>query len=133
MDEKTIALPFSIDPYGKVTSTSEQSKIWADRVRSVVGTTVKERVMRPTFGSDIAYGVFDTQAAADEMIKINVEQVFNAQLPLLKLGTVTTSYDEYTGTLNTTVTYSLPNDQVVTTNIGIVTVSGNTPPTQENL
>lgn len=133
MEEKTIALPFSIDPYGKVTSTSEQSKIWADRVRSVVGTTVKERVMRPTFGSDIAYGVFDTQTAADEIIKSNVAQVFSTQLPLLKLGTVTTSYDEYTGTLNTTITYSLPNDQVVTTNIGIVTVSGNTPPTQENL
>ena len=46
MAEKTLALPFSVDPYGKISVTSEQSKIWADRVRSVIGTTLRERVMR---------------------------------------------------------------------------------------
>jgi phage baseplate assembly protein W len=52
MAEKTIALPFSVDPYGKVTVASDQSKIWADRVRSVIGTFLRERVMRPEFGTN---------------------------------------------------------------------------------
>lgn len=133
MAEKTISLPFSIDPYGKVASTSEQTKIWADRVRSTIGTTLKERVMRPNFGSNIAFSAFDTQTKAEEAIKTEVQQVFNTQLPLLKLGSVTTSFDEYSGTVNTTISYSLPNDMVITTTIGIVTILGNTPPIQEIL
>ena len=133
MAEKTIALPFSIDPYGKVTATSEQTKIWADRVRSVVGTTVRERVMRPNFGGNIAYSVFNTQESAELAIKTDVQQVFNTQLPLLTLNNVQTSFDEYTGIITITVTYSLPNDIVVSTNVGLVTISGNNPPIEENL
>ena len=133
MDEKTIALPFSIDVYGRVAFTQDQSKIWADRVRSVVGTTVKERVMRPTFGGTIAYKVFESQELAEQEIKTNVEEVFDSQLQVLTLNDVTTSFDEYTGTITADITYSLPNDTVLTTTVGLVTIVGNNPPIQEIL
>jgi phage baseplate assembly protein W len=133
MSEKAISLPFSIDPYGKVSMTTEQTKIWADRVRSVVGTTIKERVMRPTFGSTIAFGVFDTEEAADQEIRTSVAEVFNTQLQTLTLNNVTTSFDEYTGTLFANITYGLPNDVVLTTTIGLVTLVGNNPPIEETL
>lgn len=133
MSEKAIALPFSIDPYGKVSTTSEQSKIWADKVRSVVGTTIKERVMRPTFGSTVAFGVFDSQSAAEQEIKTSVAEVFSTQLETLTLQEVTTSFDDYTSTVNATVTYSLPNDIVLSTTIGLVTIVGNNPPIEELL
>lgn len=131
--EKAIALPFSIDPFGKVTSTSEQTKIWADRVRSVVGTTIKERVMRPTFGSTIAFKVFESQELAEQDIKSNVEKVFSEQLSVLTLKQVDTLFDEYTGTINASITYSLPNDTIANTTIGLVTILGNNPPTEELL
>lgn len=133
MAEKTLALPFSIDPYGKVTVTTDQSKIWADRVRSVMGTFLRERVMRPEFGTDIPYSVFNTQEAAQQEISTETTQAFNQHLPLLKLDSVSSSFDSYTSVMNVTITYKLPNDVVVDTTIGLLTVRGNLPPYEENL
>lgn len=133
MTEKTIALPFSIDPYGKVTMSSNQSKIWADRVRSVIGTFLRERVMRPEFGTRIPYSVFNTQESAQQEISTETVQAFNQHLPLLTLNSVSSSFDSYSGVINVTITYKLPNDIVVDTSIGILTVRGNTPPYEENL
>lgn len=133
MAEKAIGLPFSIDPYGKVTVTSDQSKIWADRVRSVIGTFLRERVMRPEFGTNIPYSVFNTQEAAQEEVSTETAQAFTQYLPLLTLESVSTSFDEYANIINATIVYKLPNDVVVDTTIGILTIRGNTPPYEENL
>lgn len=133
MNEKAIALPFSVDPYGKISVTSDQSKIWADRVRSVVGTTLKERVMRPDFGGTIAYSVFESAEKAQEAISADVAEVFSVQLPLLTLNGVSSTFDEYTSTLTTDITYSIPNNKVETTTVGIVTIVGNNPPIEETL
>lgn len=131
--EKAIALPFSIDPYGKVTITTDQRKIWADRVRSVVGTTIGERVMRPEFGGEVAFSVFNSFEDAERELKNTVTEVFGTQLPLLTLGTIETSYDTMTGTVYADISYSLPNDVETNTTIGIVYIAGNNPPIKENL
>ena len=133
MTEKTIALPFSIDPYGKVTSTSEQTKIWGDRVRSVIGTSLRERLMRPDFGSTMAFNVFESQEAATEAIKTDVKAAFETQLSLLTLNSVDTSFDEYTGVITANITYALPNDKVLTTSVGLISIVGNNPSVEENL
>ena len=133
MSEVSLSLPFSVDPYGKITSTTDQSKIWADRVRSVIGTALKERVMRPTFGTRIPFTVFNTEEDADSEINREVVQAFNEQLALLKLQNVTTSFDTFTGIINIIITYALPNDIEVSTNIGIATIQGNNPIYEETL
>lgn len=133
MQEKTISLPFSIDPYGKVTQTSDQSKIWADRVRSVVGTTIRERVMRPEFGTKVAFKIFDTEDEAISAIKTEVTSAFNLQLPLLKLIEISSTFDDYSGTVSTEITYSLPNNIVLTTAVGLVYIGQDNPPVEETL
>ena len=133
MAEKTLTLPFSVDPYGKISVTSEQSKIWADRVRSVIGTTLRERVMRPEFGTDISYSVFNTQEDAEQEISRETSQAFNQLLPLLTLDSVESLFDSFTGIINVTMTYKLPNQIVVTTTTGILTVRGTIPPYEETL
>ena len=67
--ERAISLPFSIDSYGNVASTKDQSKIWADRVRSVVGTTVGERLMRPDFGTSIPFATFSGRELVAEITR----------------------------------------------------------------
>jgi len=129
--ESAIALPFSIDSYGRVTKTTDQSKIWADKVRSVIGTAVKERVMRPTFGTDIPSAVFENQEDSVGRIQEVVSTSFSGQLPQLTLEQVDTSYDEYSGTLTVTITYALPNEEIVTTTVGLIIISGNTIPYEE--
>lgn len=133
MAEKAIALPFAIDPYGKVGATQEQSKIWADRVRSVLGTAVRERLMRATFGTLIPFALFETDTTAESQIRVEVEQAFVKQLSLLSLQSIVVTIDSYTNVLNVEVIYALPNNEVVSTIVGLVLVDGANPIYQELL
>lgn len=133
MAEKTISLPFSIDSYGKVSATKDQSKIWADRVRSVLGTAIRERLMRPTFGTLIPFAIFENEDTSVAEIKVEVEKAFAEQLPLLTLQSTETTIDEYTNILTVEVLYGLPNNEVVSTVIGLVLIQGANPSYQELL
>jgi phage baseplate assembly protein W len=133
MAEVSIALPFVIDSYGKVNTTDQQPKLWADRVRSVIGTAVGERVMRSEFGSEISYTEFKTVEDASAQIQNTVAQSFEVQLRKLRLQSVTTTLDEYTGTLNVSIVYALPNQDLVTTTIGFASVIGNSPTIKETM
>lgn len=131
MAEKAISLPFSIDPYGRVSFTTLQSKIWADRVRSVLGTFLRERVMRPNFGTLIPYALFETETSATIQIENEVEKAFNQQLPLLRLQSTNVTFDEYSNVVTVEVIYALPNNETVSTVVGLVLIQGANPPYQE--
>jgi phage baseplate assembly protein W len=125
--EKAISLPFSIDTFGSVGTTTEQSKVWADRVRSVLGTSLRERVMRPTFGTLIPFSLFNNVENAVVEIKEEVTRAFSRQLKLLTLKDTFVEQDFYTNSLKVTVTYSLPNQETNKTSIGFVIVRGTLP------
>lgn len=133
MPEVAISLPFSIDSYGKVGSTVEQPKIWADRVRSVIGTSLRERVMRPNFGTVIPFALFETSEVASSEVEAEVKNAFLKYLPTLSLQEVTASFDDVDNIINTSVIYALPNDEIVTTTIGVVVLRGKTPVYEELL
>jgi phage baseplate assembly protein W len=131
--EKAISLPFSIDTSGSIGTTTEQSKIWADRVRSVLGTSLRERVMRPTFGTLIPFSLFNNVDNAVEEIRDEVTRAFDRYLQLLTLQDTTVEQDLYTNTLKVTVTYALPNQEVNKTTVGYVTIQGTIPMYEELL
>jgi phage baseplate assembly protein W len=133
MSEVAISLPFRVDPYGKIAVSSDQQKIWADRVRSVLGTALKERVMQPLFGTEIPYSVFHTYEDASILIERETQAAFETQLPLLSLQSVTTTFDEFTGIINVSTVYDLPNSTQVETVVGIAYIQGNNPIYQETL
>lgn len=133
MAEIAMLLPFAIDPYGKVAVTSDQRKIWQDRVRSVIGTALTERVMRPTFGTEIPNAVYETVEDAESDIKAEVTKAFTSQLRLLKLREVVPTFDEYSGILDVEIVYELPNDEEIRTTISLVSLRGSLPPFEENL
>jgi hypothetical protein len=133
MSEKAISLPFLIDPYGRVASTQSQSKIWSDKVKSVLGTTLRERVMRPNFGTLIPYSLFNTETTAVSEIETEVTKAFVEQLSLLTLEKVNVTNDQYTNVLTIEVTYGLPNDEIVSTVVGLVLVQGTKPIYEELL
>jgi phage baseplate assembly protein W len=133
MAEIAISLPFRVDPYGKIAVSSDQQKIWADRVKSVIGTALKERVMQPLIGTEIPYSVFNTAEDAAIIIERETQDAFQSQLPLLTLSSVTASIDEFTGIINVITVYDLPNNTTVETVVGIAYIQGNNQIYQETL
>lgn len=122
IQEKAISLPFSIDDFGGVSISVSQPKIWADKVRSVVGTTLTERVMRYEFGTEIPTAIFETQETMAETIQTEIARAFSTFLQNLELQEVTTDFDEYQNLITATVSYSLPNNDTAEVSVGVATI-----------
>lgn len=126
--EQAIKLPFTIGFTGSIEATTDQRKIWADRVLSVIGTAEGERVQRYYFGSKIHFDTFETVTAAESQIYTSISEAFSRYLPLLSFNDLQTSFSQDTGVLSVTVFYSLPDGTQGTTQVGTVQISGNQPP-----
>jgi len=127
--ETAISLPFRYDNYGNIVKTNDQQKIWEDRVLSVVGTSIGERVMRSNFGTEIKEALFDTQTGMEEKVKDTVTKAFENFLPMLTLADITNDYDLKDNIMSVTITYALPNRQIlvstVPVTVGTISISGN--------
>jgi len=133
MAEIALTLPFSINPYGSVATTTDQSKIWADRVRFVIGTNLRERILDPEFGTLVPSAFMETADVAQTVIEYEVESAFQSQLELLQFSSVDSSYDEYTNTTNVNIVYGLPNGEVTNTVVAVSYISGNNLSVEENI
>lgn len=110
--EIAISLPFTIGSTGLVIQTSDQAKIWEDRVRSVIGTAVGERIMRHSFGSTLHKEVFDNETAVEEKVRGIVFDAFTNHIKVLELEDVSTSFDETAGSMEVIIAYRLPNNEL---------------------
>lgn len=130
-DEVAISLPFSLDGSGNIISTNNQDKIWGDRVRAVIGTVLGERVMRPDFGTRVAFSSFETQSGAEDIIRLEIERAFILQLPLLNYVNAEFNFNAAESLVMCNLLYELPNRKQATTRVGVVVVSENNPAYEE--
>ncbi len=133
MAEIALSLPFSLNAYGQITTTESQSKIWADRVLSVIGTNINERVMLGGYGTNItsyAFGSIDRAVAA---IPGEVEKAFGGFLPALTYVETKIDVDAETGTMLLDIMYQLPNGAETQTVVEIVAIASKNPPVQETV
>jgi hypothetical protein len=126
-NEQALSIPFRILPNGLIETSTDQVKIWSDRVLSVLGTGVGERVRQHPIGSEIYDQMFGTVDDAMEGIERAIQKSFTLFLPLLNYQSTEFDFDEYQNTLGVTVFYSLPNDVTAQTSIGTISLDGNTP------
>jgi len=126
MANLAITLPFTIGPNG-VNKTEDYSKIWKDRVYAVVLTSFNERVMTPTFGTQVKASLFENVEDAVDSIRQSVQLGFSKWLSALTLNSVLGSLDPNEGNLNIEILYSIPgtiDEQSVTLKTDILSRSG---------
>jgi phage baseplate assembly protein W len=105
MAQRAITLPFSFDASGGVSYAVDEQKIWQDRVAIVVMTKLRERVMRPTFGSSVPNVVFENLSTGFTLAKQSIESTFTTWLPQLKLVSVTGEVDDNANALIIQITF----------------------------
>lgn len=110
-----ISLPFSFDASGSISVTEDPAKIWQDRVVIAVMTGLGERVMRPTFGGDVAKTVGENISDALVLIQQSVAVTFSRWLKDLVLLDVSGSIDPYDGYLTIQVKYNYRSQGLPTT------------------
>ena len=107
-------------------TTSDQKKIWKNRILLVLATRPGERVMRPNFGSNLYRVLFEPETSAGEIAKEAINTAFVEWLPNLELRQINPSFDDASGNLIINIIYGLPNGEPdsVTINTGIFNRSG---------
>lgn len=129
--ELTMSLPFRVDEYGTIAATIDPSKIWADRVRAVIGTAIGERVYRPEFGCAAATSVFETEEETEALLISEIRNAFSDYLSSCSLEDVTIVIDEQTRVINAEVTYTPPNSNTFSLQVGVATINGDQPISEE--
>jgi phage baseplate assembly protein W len=94
------------DGSGSVGYTEDSTKIWQDRVVVAVMTGFNERIMRPTFGSDVAQAASENINDALSAIKQGVTLAFSRWLPELTFMGLQGFIDPYDGYLVIQITYN---------------------------
>lgn len=125
-NQRAITLPFSINENYGIGFTSNENKIWRDRVFLALMTGLRERVMRPDYGSQIKQVLFENEQTADAVIQTTVRAAFTTWLPSLSLLDVITELDVETMQFIITIKYRLPNATTdeITIDTGTFTRSG---------
>ena len=126
---KAISLPFSFDQSGSISYTQDEKKMWQDRVVLVLMTRLGERLMRPTFGSEIGDSLFEAEESATTLIKKSVSVAFSRWLKQLELLSVNTDVDPIDGYIVIEVGYRYSpreNEQRVKIKTAILSRSGET-------
>jgi phage baseplate assembly protein W len=110
-----ISLPFNFDATGSIATTADQGKIWEDRVIMTVMTNMGERVMQPTFGSDVPKAVGQNINDALSMIKQSVSVAFSRWLTSLELIDVSGYIDQADGYLVAQIKYRYRAQNIIQT------------------
>ena len=126
MTQRAISLPFSFGSSGEIAYTTDDKKIWQDRVVLVVMTRLRERVMRPAFGTNVQDFTFESVDEAIAHIQQAIAIGFSTYLPSLQLTNVVGKIDSLDGNLNLEVFYKINTDDsdLVTIKTAIISRSG---------
>jgi phage baseplate assembly protein W len=108
---KAISIPFRFDGYGNIASSTSPDRVWAGRVRSVIGTPMGSRVMRSDFGSDIPNNLFDVVLSAPGLVEASISSAASRWLPDLSIVDIDVT-DEDTNDVSISITYEIPESQV---------------------
>jgi phage baseplate assembly protein W len=114
---KAISFPFTLDPFGVVETTSSQTKIYQDRVLTLLSTAVGERPMRPTYGTDVARAMFENQNDAKKAIDQAIRSAISTWIPEVEVDAVTVNTFDDSGKVGVTVNVVLPDFTSTTVNV----------------
>ena len=114
---KAISYPFTFDPFGVVFTTEDQTKIYQDRILTLLSTAVGERPMRPTYGTNVAKAMFENQTDAATAIDAAIRSAIEIWIPEVNVETIKVSSFDPNGAVGVEVNVSLPDFTSTSVNI----------------
>ena len=125
---KAINYPFYLDSFGKITATSDPNKIYMDRALTLLSTAVYQRIMRPTYGTDVPRSLFETGNDYQTAVREAIARAMAVFLPLIKIVEITITEPDSFGESKVNVLLSFPNGatNTVTINTNYLSFDGTT-------
>lgn len=106
--------PFRFDPLGRIITTSDTNKIYLDRLMTILSTQVYQRVMRPTYGTDISRALYESGQIYSDSVKESINRAVAQFLPTLSIVSVTVGDIDYSGSSVVEILVSFPDGTINT-------------------
>jgi len=121
-----ISFPYTIDPNGVAQYTESATKIYVDRVLTLLSYYVGQRPMLPTYGVDWSKSLFENDSNAQIAIPLAISEAIAKWIPEVSVTSVYFAGDNFDGTENVIVSLKLPDDTLtsLTINTGTISYSG---------
>jgi phage baseplate assembly protein W len=121
-----ITFPYTIDPNGVAQYTQSATKIYVDRVLTLLSYYVGQRPMVPTYGVDWSKSLFENDSNAQVAIPLAISEAIGKWIPEVSVTAVDFVGDSTDGTENVIVSLKLPDDTLtsLTINTGTISCSG---------
>ena len=125
---QAISFPFTVSPSGVVQSTESASKIYLDKVLTLLSFYVGQRPMQPTYGVDWSRALFENDSDAQIAIPIAISDAISKWIPQVSVTSVEFAGENTDGTENVIVSLKLPDDTLtsLTINTGTINYNGTT-------
>lgn len=125
---KAINYPFSVSSFGKVETTDDQQKIYLDRVLTLLSTITGQRPMRPTYGTDVARGVYESGGDYLEGVARAIRTAMSKWLPLITVSNIEITPPGSDGLSKVNVSVILPDlsEGTVSVNTAYIAQDGST-------
>jgi phage baseplate assembly protein W len=105
---KAISFPFTLDPFGKIISTTNQNKIYQDKILTLLSTGIGERPMRPTYGTNIGAAMFENQGKVDSAINQAIRTAISNWIPEITVEKINIKGFLDTGAVTVELNVTLP-------------------------
>lgn len=117
----SIAYPYTINVNGTVSSSITSTKLYLDRVLTLVSTYKGQRPMTPEYGVDWSGALFENDNEARIAIPIAIKESVSKWIPEVEIINVGINFDVIEGIEYVTLEVALPDDTVTTMNINTAT------------
>lgn len=113
---KAITFPFTLDAFGNTQATTTISKIYLDRLLTLLSTQIGQRPMLPEYGTDLGRYLFENEDNFAVAVKVAVATAVSTWLPELKIQNIDIDPIEQ-GYANLRITVELPNAKITTVTV----------------
>jgi len=112
-----ISYPYTLDVNGVVASAGTSTKLYLDRVVTLLSTNVGQRPMLPEYGTDWSTSLFENENNYRRAIPIAISNAIRRWLPDLSVDKIELSGDEYSGAVYVSLYLKLPDNTIATMKI----------------
>jgi phage baseplate assembly protein W len=125
---KALSFPYTISPSGVAQYTESATKIYLDRVLTLLSFYVGQRPMEPKYGVNWSKSLFENDSDAKIAIPIAISEAISNWIPQVSVTSVEFSGGNADGTENVIVSLKLPDDTLtsLTINTGTINYNGTT-------
>lgn len=106
----SISYPYTLDSNGVVTSTVDATKIYLDKVITLLSTNVGQRPLLPTYGVDWSKALFENDSDAKKAVPQAIRLAVAQWLPEVTINDVIIMSNNYDGIQNVNILLTLPDN-----------------------